>query len=323
MPDVPWFVYAIPFAFVGLIAVAAFYKYLQVRAAAHWPSTPGKVVVSRAEVRTVQTFDDNRSGGRGTEKRNFAKIVYEYTARGRKLRNDRVSIGEDLGNFEVAETVARYPVGTIVTVYYNPMKPDQAVLERDAPKGVWGCLIWMVVGGSAAILISFFGFNQLTRYLSGVIAYPDRSAMVVALGAMGAAAAAFGLVIHRQAFRAMNWPRVTGRIVTSELDVFQGSLSDDKMLRTLYRPLISYAYTYEGVNYAGDQASLGASVTSSSDAYAKRLIAKYPVDAIVTVYVNPENPSQAILKPSVIGGWIIWCIALALFALAWWVSRQA
>src|SRR5688572_32177374 len=28
----------------------------------------------------------------------------------RKLRHDRVSIGEDLGNFEVAETIARYPV---------------------------------------------------------------------------------------------------------------------------------------------------------------------------------------------------------------------
>jgi hypothetical protein len=105
MPDLPWLVYAFPLGMVGIIAVAAFYKWLQVRAAAHWPQTTGKVVVSTSQVRKVKTFDDDRQGGRGEEERNFAHIVYEYTVSGQKLRNDRVSIGEDLGNFEVAETI--------------------------------------------------------------------------------------------------------------------------------------------------------------------------------------------------------------------------
>ena len=91
-------------------------------------------------MRKTKVIDSDRAEGHRFEERNFADIVYEYSVAGRKLRNNRVSIGEDLGNFQVAETIAKYPVGTVVTVYYNPLHPDQAVLERDLPKGMWGCL---------------------------------------------------------------------------------------------------------------------------------------------------------------------------------------
>ena len=123
LPDLPWFVYAMLLAPLGLILAAATYKSLQVRAAREWPSAGGKVVVSRAEVRKVKVIDSDRQEGHRFEARNFADIVYEYSVAGRKLRNNRVSIGEDLGNFQVAETIAKYPVGAIVTVYYNPLHP--------------------------------------------------------------------------------------------------------------------------------------------------------------------------------------------------------
>ena len=140
MPDLPWFVYAMLLAPLGLILVAAVYKTLQVRAAREWPSTPGKVVVSKSELREVKVIDSDREDGHRFEQRNFANIIYEYSVSGQKLRNNRVSIGEDLGNFQVAETIAKYPVGTVVTVYYNPRHPREAVLERDLPQGLWGCL---------------------------------------------------------------------------------------------------------------------------------------------------------------------------------------
>ena len=47
MPDLPWFVYAMLLAPLGLILAVAVYKTLQVRAAREWPSAGGKVVVSR------------------------------------------------------------------------------------------------------------------------------------------------------------------------------------------------------------------------------------------------------------------------------------
>ena len=116
MPDVPWFVYAMLLAPLGLILVAAAYKTWQVRAARQWPSTPGKVVVSKSEVRDVKVMDSDREDGHKIEQRNFADIVYEYSVAGKKLRNNRVSIGEDRGNFQVAETIAKYPTTPPISV---------------------------------------------------------------------------------------------------------------------------------------------------------------------------------------------------------------
>ncbi|HMH96775.1 MAG TPA: DUF3592 domain-containing protein, partial [Bradyrhizobium sp.] len=72
MPDLPWFVYAMLLAPLGLILVAAAYKTLQVRAISDWPSTPGKVVTSNSELREVKVLDDSRENGHRFEQRNFA-----------------------------------------------------------------------------------------------------------------------------------------------------------------------------------------------------------------------------------------------------------
>ena len=208
LPDLPWFVYAMLLAPLGLLLVAAAYKSLQVRAAREWPSAAGKVVVSKAEVRKVKVIDGDREEGHRFEERNFADIVYEYSVAGRKLRCNRVSIGEDLGNFQVAETIAKYPVGAVVTVYYNPLHPDQAVLERDLPKGMWGCLgigtaiVLAIVFGSAV------GLHQITEFVSSRLPHQGNAAASVAFGAFGTAVALFALVLHRQASLAMKWPVV-------------------------------------------------------------------------------------------------------------------
>jgi hypothetical protein len=319
MPDLPWLVYAIPFMFIALIAGAAIYKWLQVRQAANWPSTPGKVVKSGSEVRKVEIFDDNREGGKAEEQRNFAAIVYEYTVSGQKLRNNRVSIGEDLGNFEVAETIARYPVGKVVTVYYNPRRPREAVLEREVPKGVFGCVVWLVVLGTAGILGAFFGFNQITIFLTERV---NNAPMVVGLTAMGLVTLLFGWGMHRQAAAARRWPQVTARITRSEVDEFRGSLDNDSKRTTLYRPQLAYTYEFNGVSYTGSQASLGAKVTSNSAGYAKKLVAKYPEGRTFMVYVNPQNPSEAVLSPAVAAAWLIWVIAAGLFGVAYFVATH-
>ena len=218
LPDLPWFVYAMLLAPLGLLLAAAVYKSLQVRAAREWPSAAGKVVVSKAEVRKVKVIDGDRAEGHRFEERNFADIVYEYSVAGRKLRNNRVSIGEDLGNFQVAETIAKYPVGAVVTVYYNPLHPDQAVLERDLPKGMWGCL---GIGTAIVLAIVFgsaIGLHQITEFVSTRISAAWESRAAVAFGAFGTAVALFALVLHRQASLAMKWPVVSGTIKLSDIE---------------------------------------------------------------------------------------------------------
>jgi len=204
VPDLPWFVYLMLLAPLGLLLGAAAYKSLQVRAAREWPSTAGKVVVSRAQVRETRVIDSDREDGYRTEQRNFANIIYEYSVAGQKLRNDRVSIGEDLGNFQVAETIAKYPVGAVVTVYYNPLHPKEAVLERDLPKGLWGCLC---IGTAITLTIVFgsaFGLNKMSEFFSARLVDPKLSPLVIAFGAFGAVIALFALVMQRQASQAGN-----------------------------------------------------------------------------------------------------------------------
>ena len=155
--------------------------------------------MSEAEVRKVKVMDSDRAEGHRFEERNFADIVYEYSVAGRKLRNNRVSIGENLGNFQVAETIAKYPVGTAVTVYYNPLHPDQAVLERDLPKGLWGCL-----GVGTAIVLAIVSDRP-----SACMRSPN-SDEATANSAQGNAAAAIASARSEPSSRCSRW-RCTGR----------------------------------------------------------------------------------------------------------------
>jgi hypothetical protein len=321
LPDLPWFVYAILLAPLGLLLVAAAYKSLQVRAAREWPSTAGKVVVSRAEVRKIKVIDSDRAEGHRFEERNFADIIYEYSVAGRKLRNNRVSIGEDLGNFQVAETIAKYPVGAVVTVYYNPLHPDQAVLERDLPKGMWGCL---GIGTAIVLAIVFgsaIGLHQITEFVSTRIPQHGNSAAAVAFGAFGTAVALFALVLHRQASLAMKWPVVSGTIKLSDIEQYRAAPMDgSSRSRTMYQRRVSYTYKYNNHTYTNVHASLASNVASTSNWLVRKSTTDYQNGATVKVWVNPDNPAQATLEPRTGFVWVLWVTAVAIWGVAYYAA---
>lgn len=321
MPDLPWFVYAMLLAPLGLLLGAAIYKTLQVRAARAWPSTAGKVVVSGAEVRDVRVIDSERKDGFRTEQRNFANIVYEYSAAGRKLRNNRVSIGEDRGNFQVAETIAKYPVGTIVTVYYNPRHPKEAVLERDLPKGMWGCL---GIGTAIVLAIVFgsaIGLHQITEFVSTRIPQHGNPAAAVAFAAFGVVVALFALALHWQASKAMKWPVVSGIIKLSDIEQYRAALTDgSSRAHTMYQRRVSYTYTYNNLAYTNVHASLASRFASTSNWLVRKSTTAYQEGATVKVWVNPDNPSQATLEPRTGFIWVLWLVAGAIWAVAYYAA---
>jgi hypothetical protein len=91
-------------------------------AARNWPSTVGKVITSRAEV----------SGGEYTSVVPF--IVYQYNVYGRDYSNSQIKAGDvhmsSYSSRAAYDKVDKYPVGSEVTVYYNPENPQQSALER-------------------------------------------------------------------------------------------------------------------------------------------------------------------------------------------------
>ena len=321
MPDLPWFVYAMLLAPLGLILAAAVYKSIEVRAARGWPSTTGKVVVSKPEVRDVKVIDSDREDGHRIEQRNFANVVYEYTDRGRTLRNNRVSIGEDRGNFEVAETLARYPSGKAVTVYYNPVHPDRAVLERDLPKGMWGCL---GIGTAIVLAIVFgsaIGLHRITDFVTARIPHPEHAAFAVALAAFGAVVALFGLVLHRQASLAMKWPVVSGVIKLSGVEQYRTAAKDGSSGgRDMYQRKVFYTYAYNNISYTNMHASLASTDASASGWLMRKKIGGYQDGATVKVWVNPANPSEATLQPRAGFVWVIWLSAAAMWGVAYYAA---
>ncbi|SHK16536.1 Protein of unknown function [Bradyrhizobium lablabi] len=324
MPDLPWQVYAMLLAPLGLILFAATYKTLEVRAARNWPQATGKVVTSTSEVREVRVIDNSRDDGYRFERRNFANIVYEYSVRGRSLRSNRVSVSEDRGNFEVAETIARYPVGTVVPVYYNPLYPHEAVLDRDLPKVLWACLgiatgiVLAVVFGSA------IGLHQLSEFIATRLANPKTSPLVVAFGAFGFVTALFALALQRQASLAKDWPVVPGTIRMSALEQYRTAPESDFVPgEAMFQRTVSYTYRYNNVAYTNVHSSLTTGVRSTSGWLVGKFTNAYRNGAIVNVYVNPANPSEAVLDPRAGFAWILWLIVLGFAAGAYFVAHAA
>lgn len=316
MPDIPWYVYALAMAPFGLLLTSAGYHYVQVWRARNWPSTPGRVVVSTSEVRDVEVIDDRRDDRQGHEQRNYASIVYEYTVDGQKLRNVRVDIGANRGNFGVAETLARYPVGTIVTVYYDPQHPRDALLERAMPKGVAGCLAIASVIVPVVVFGGAYGGKQIADAVAARLVDPTLSPLVMALGAFAFFIALFGLALHRQAALARRWPVVPGVIRLSGVETYRSADSDSGRAGPLmHERKVAYSYHFDHVAYSGNAGSISTSNPSPPRWQTRLFGMDYQNGAAVQVFVNPANPADSTLSPGGAAAWFLWALALG-FAVA-------
>jgi Protein of unknown function (DUF3592) len=160
---------------VGLLLLATIVKYIEVWRAKSWLAVPGRIVSAKSVDRRVK-----RPGvDNGDEVRNFAGVTYEFEVQGKKRKGSRVSIGEDLGNFEVAETLMRYPAGKNVTVYYNPENPDQAVLERDSPKHLFQILGLFIAALVAGGIVAIDGLSGIENWLEHILPNPKNAPFVI------------------------------------------------------------------------------------------------------------------------------------------------
>jgi hypothetical protein len=123
---------------------------------------------------------------------------------------------------------------------------------------------------------------------------------VLLLGAMGAFIAMIiilllALVEGAQALGARQWAGTSGAIVdvhiTSALDE-----QDPKQVKILYRPVVSYIYFVKGKQYVGDRIAFGSPQKYPERAAAEKVAGSFNASVPVTVYYNPQAPTDAVLK---------------------------
>lgn len=115
-----------------------------------WPSCIGKIITS--EVHQKKDI----KGGR-MEKVYTAHVVYEYKINDLLYTNDRIFWAEYSSEIKsiMQNIVDRYPVGKEVFVYYDPNKPQNAILERNIN---WVTIASLFIG-LIFIIVGIIGFK--------------------------------------------------------------------------------------------------------------------------------------------------------------------
>jgi len=147
MPELtPNILFPLIFIGIGLLLIFIYFRNLaKVRASQAWPAVQGTVIESW--VRRTESTDDDGSVSYSY----YPEIQYQYQVMGSQYQGDKITFGlKSGGNRTKAEkAIAKYPTGANVTIYYQPDKPENAVLERSITKG-------LLFSGILLILLGIF-----------------------------------------------------------------------------------------------------------------------------------------------------------------------
>jgi hypothetical protein len=294
----------LPMAVLFVVAVIA--KMLEVRRAAGWSTAVGRIVKSGTAAQR------RRSAGEGTTVKTVPAVEYEFSVGGRKVRGNRIGIGEDSGGADTEATLRRYTVGAAVTVYYDPANPKNCVLERGVPEGIGKGLAIIVAFVIAVVGIVYWLATGAPRLVERH--YPHANVPVVIIAAsMAVLMLLFFIASWRLSRRASDWPLVRGTVLSSGTEKIEKD-SDGRRSVT-HAPAIEYAYRVNDVDYVSRQVKLGVTL-SASQSYAAGVASRYPKGAVIDVHYDPANPSNAALENPAGARWFLLGIAAALFALA-------
>ncbi|NJN44561.1 MAG: DUF3592 domain-containing protein [Anaerolineae bacterium] len=124
------------------------------RSSSSWPATQGQITESTLDHSTDAEGGDSYS----------PEVTYTYQVNGIFYENGTIKFGENSYSSQrkAQEILNRYPVGQMVSVYYDPDKPGRAVLEPGVSGGSY-----IVFGiGVLFVLISLIPLPvMIIRYL--------------------------------------------------------------------------------------------------------------------------------------------------------------
>jgi hypothetical protein len=150
---------ALPMGAVAfLLAGRAWRGLCQILTARRWPSVAGQVVASGVKETAVRVRRRTRGTRFRLAQRYAPQVVYVYEVSGVGYRGDRIHLNETVlaSGPDYAEWVAaRYPVGSPVTVYYNPANPGKTALDLHISWTFWIYALLALILLSMAVVIVF------------------------------------------------------------------------------------------------------------------------------------------------------------------------
>ncbi|HEV8240287.1 MAG TPA: DUF3592 domain-containing protein [Thermoanaerobaculia bacterium] len=242
-------------------------------------------------------------------------VTYQWERDGRVFNGTHVGGTSQFATRAKAEAaLARYPADATVSCYVNPRDPNEASLRRPRlwPLLVLGFPLLFVGFGVAGIVATWRGGWR--RRPSSDLA-PPRSRRA-AKGGRGCAAAAFSLfaifgggfllffvVPAMRALVSRGWELVPATIVWSGVGEHSG---DDS---TTYSVDVLYEYEHGGRKWRSNRYHF-MSGSSSGEESKQEVVARLPPGARVDAWVDPRDPSNAVLDRSL--GSMMWFALLPL-----------
>jgi hypothetical protein len=115
-----------------------------------------------------------------------------------------------------------------------------------------------------------------------------------------------------------SWAQVEGKVVKSSVRE-EVSRDSDGDMQTTYYPEVEYVYSLLGQEFRGDAIVFGPK-QGGGRSNAQKTVGKYPLDAKVTVYYDPDKPEESVLerslsKTSLVYGIVCLAIAIVTFIL--------
>ena len=304
----------ITLAFCAFFMVGVIYKYLEFQKASLWIPATCRIVSARTEARKItKRVGSGRSAYMDFEFRNFAAIRYVFEVDGKQVEGTRISIWEDPGNFQVEETLKRYPVGKTMTVYYDGENPNNCVLHRDAVNSIFKIAI--TAGGLIGVcgLITVFVSSGMGTLLveSGVRPGPIFLAVLCLITGL------FGSALRKRGLETFRWPRTTGTIVSSAVDKLEPASHFRRFGRgARFRVRTVYTFCVSGVTYKSDNTSLGGESYSNISALLRGNAGAYKPGQKVDVFYNTDVPAQSVLRRGAPGQATVWLAAIMFAGLA-------
>lgn len=260
-----------------------------------WKSTPCQIVESRWNEAGVE-------GATGSPDERFVLTIrYRYQFENRSFTGERYSAHgngfTDAG--KIQRTADRYRTGTSSTCWVNPGNPREAVLYRNAKMLL--AAPFLVI----PLLFAWAGLFMIRKIWGPVQPTPSEQPLSTRAsanaGRLGAKLFAWGFFLVGAALAiplvimpvwlvisAQFWPTVPCQILSSTVMEHPGSDN------ATYSVEITYSYRIAGRNYVGNRYDFMGGA-SSGRAGKEEVIRHYPQGAERVCFVNPKDPTDAVI----------------------------